>query len=214
MPSTTPKLGLTTWAASDPFSVSQLSTNWNLVDTFANAHASQHNAGGTDPLTVISASILTSGTLPLARLAMPGAKVFNNAVAAMTNITWTAVPFNSELYDFSTPMHDNVTNNSRVTSQVTGKYIISASISFTASNVAAPIRGIKFRLNGTTDIARVYGPGIQSATEVVDLSLTTVYNLAAGDYVECMGYQNSNGALNLLASSAYSPYMAVHWIAG
>lgn len=45
------------------------------------------------------------------------------------------------------------------------------------------------------------------------VTVSTVYQLAAGDYVELMGLQASGGSLNMLASSAYSPEFYAHWLA-
>jgi len=70
---------------------------------------------------------------------------------------------------------------------------------------ARPRKGTPTPLNPTGATAHWEGPHT--------CTIATVYQLAAGDYVELMGLQASGGSLNMLASSAYSPEFYAHWLA-
>jgi hypothetical protein len=64
-------------------------------------------------------------------------------------------------------------------------------------------------LNGTTIFAVSNGP--PSASVQADMTTVGVYALAAADYVEMCGNQDSGGALNMVASGNYSPEAAIFW---
>lgn len=121
-----------------------------------------------------------------------------------------ALTFDSERVDVGA-MHDTSTNTGRITVPTGGGgfYAIGGQIEF-ASN-ATGRRGIQIRLNGTTVIARQEEANLGANDH--PLTIATVYQLAAGDYLELMGYQNSGGNLNMQATSAYSPEFYAHWLA-
>lgn len=123
--------------------------------------------------------------------------------------SYQALTFNSERVDVGA-MHDTVTNTSRLTvpSGGGGFYEIGGCIEF-ASN-ATGRRGIQILLNGATVIAQHETANIGAFDHAV--TIATVYQLAAGDYVELLGKQASGGALNMLATSAYSPEFFAHWL--
>lgn len=140
----------------------------------------------------------------------PHCRVRNSANISHTSSgSYQALTFDTERVDVG-PMHDTTTNTGRLTvpSGGGGFYAIGGCIEF-ASN-ATGRRGVQVRLNGTTVITR-----IESSAFANDQAVTvgTVYQLAAGDYVELMGLQSSGGNLNMLASSAYSPEFWAHWLA-
>jgi hypothetical protein len=95
--------------------------------------------------------------------------------------TRTAMIFDVEDFDTDT-MHDNVTNNTRITFTHAGKYMVGGLIA-TDGNAYA---GGSIRVDGTTEIARaVVG---NAAGSVANGSFVqTIYNFTAGQYVELMG---------------------------
>ena len=109
-------------------------------------------------------------------------------------------------------MHDTVTNTSRLTVPAggAGLFAIGGCIEFAANSTGR--RGIQIRLNGTTVIVREETNNIGASNDH-PCTIYTEYQLAAGDYVELMGYQNSGGSLNMLATSAYSPEFFARWLA-
>jgi hypothetical protein len=134
-----------------------------------------------------------------------GALAYNSANLALTTATSTVITLNSERFDTDS-FHSTASNTSRLTvpTGMGGIYQITAQARFASNSTG--IRLILVRLNGTTTIAQ------QSMTAIsgneTDMVLSTVYNLAAGDYVELLAYQNSGGNLDLQATSA-SPVLAM-----
>lgn len=116
-----------------------------------------------------------------------GAKAIQNASTA-TSSSFALHPFQAEKFD-TDGYHDNVTNNSRMTipSGLAGKYLIGA----TVDQNAARDTTMYLRLNGSTIIAVGGGEGIVSTTGV---TVTTLYDFAAGDYIEVLSMSNGVGA--------------------
>lgn len=131
----------------------------------------------------------------------PSARVYHSVSQSIPNATVTVLAFNSERFD-TDGIHDTVTNNSRLTCKTAGKYLIIGNIHFAANATGA--RAIHIRLNGATFIAND-GRASASATDVNVLTISTLYQLNAGDYVELTVWQNSGGALNVLSSANFSP---------
>lgn len=140
----------------------------------------------------------------------PHCRVYNSAAISLTHNTDAALTFNSERYDVG-GCHSTASNTSRITIPAGegGKYLLTGHVEF-ASNATGD-RQLSFRLNGTTVLAaqRVGANG----SSVTILSLSTVYALAAGDYVELWALQSSGGALNATASGNYSPEFSAMWMA-
>lgn len=138
-----------------------------------------------------------------------GARVYNNANISIGNATNTILTFNSERWDTTAGIHSLVTNTSRLTCPIAGKYLIGGNVRWDAN--ATGVRDLQILLNNTTYIGRVY----MGATAAINYaqSIVTLYDLAAGDYVELRVYQNSGGALDVLYASAYSPEMWMQRIA-
>jgi len=116
----------------------------------------------------------------------------------INNNTWTVVTFDVEEFD-TDGLHDTVTNNSRLTAQITGKYIVACCLSF-ASN-ATGIRKLTIEKGSA---------GVQTSLNIVGMSGTfattpgsafmtvgAVTELAAGEYVELFGFQNSGAGLGI-----------------
>ena len=57
------------------------------------------------------------------------ARVYRNSAQSINDSTLTALAFNNEQYD-TDGLHDNATNNSRLTCVLAGKYAISAGVEF------------------------------------------------------------------------------------
>jgi hypothetical protein len=108
----------------------------------------------------------------------------------------TVVTFDAEQFD-TAGMHDNVTNNSRITIQTPGVYLIVGQASW-ATN-ASGRRDLSFKLNG--NFASGSGPWgtlskpANAGFDAANISQVAV--LAAADYVELSVFQSSGGALNL-----------------
>jgi hypothetical protein len=130
------------------------------------------------------------------RLGVDGARVQKAATQSISNTTFTAMTFTSEVYD-SGSYHDNATNTSRLTVPIAGKYLITGSIEYTAN--ATGIRAAGIRMDGTTYIASQSTASLGSVLATT-VNVSVVRDLAANAYVELMAYQSSGGALNTLAN--------------
>lgn len=133
--------------------------------------------------------------------AFRGAQVHTSANVSIPDSTSTAVAFNTEDYDTST-IHDNVTNNTRLTvpSGVT-KIRLSAGVKW--ANNATGRRSIVLNKNG----AAFQGQGAMTvdagASINHELNVTTgVIAVSAADYFEVIAFQDSGGALNVLSNES------------
>lgn len=104
-------------------------------------------------------------------------------------------------------MHDLLTDPNRLTILVPGTYIIGGLVAFDVSSVG--IRYLRVRLNGTTTLAKSQFTAF-GASGGAAFSVSTIYSLSAGDYLEMSAYQNSGGSLNVIAASPSQP---VFWAA-
>jgi hypothetical protein len=135
-----------------------------------------------------------------------GARIYNNgAVSHATSGAWQQVTFNSESFD-TDGCHSTVSNTSRLTCQTAGIYLVIGTVQWAASAVG--IRVLRLLLNGATAV----GYDQPGAIPVVQ-TVTGLYSLAAGDYVELSAYQNSGGALNMDANGVIAPSLMMVRIA-
>ncbi|KKK54194.1 hypothetical protein LCGC14_3087200, partial [marine sediment metagenome] len=129
---------------------------------------------------------------------------------AITTGTWTPITLDSERYDTDT-MHDTSSNTERLTATTAGKYIIVANCHFTAEATAGR-RGIRIFLNNTTPIASDLRVAINNASFNDELSISTIYELAATDYVEMEVFHDKGTDLNTFIAANSSPEFQMHKI--
>lgn len=147
---------------------------------------------------------------------VPAVRVYHNAAQSISNTTFTTLAFNSEATTgFDTEaMHDLVTNNSRITIVTPGVYLVGASVDFAANATGVRLVVLhRFASGGGGDTAIASVDGVTIGTvDDHSMSLVTAYAMAAGDYFTLQVWQNSGGALNVPASSAYSPEFWAVWV--
>lgn len=130
-----------------------------------------------------------------------GARAYNDANFNHDSTgNWKKLTFNSERWDTDS-IHSTSSNTGRLTAKTAGKYIIWGGIQWAAD--ANGRRHVDIYLNNTTTIARQteLNPTATAARQTI----TTIYDLAADDYVELRGWQNSGGNLSIEAQSNWSP---------
>jgi len=135
-----------------------------------------------------------------------GARVYKSAGQSIPNTTSTIVSFNSEDYDTDT-IHDNVTNNSRLTCKTAGKYIVFAGGRWASHNTG--LREFHLLKNGA------YAAYIIVATvpgSSMYMEITVILNLAVNDYMELRVYQNSGGALGFGGATIYQSQFSMQRI--
>ena len=120
-----------------------------------------------------------------------GCRVYQNADYSVADATvWVIHPFNSEQYDTDT-MHDNITNNSRITFTTAGIYLAIFQVKWAANVTGRRIMGM--RMNGATLIAFDERP--IPGNNTFNMTLPTLVEASATDYIEAILYQNSGAAL-------------------
>lgn len=96
--------------------------------------------------------------------------------ATNLSTTFASIAFNTENFDTDT-MHDNATNNSRITIKTAGKYHVGGQANTTANQAF----GLRLLVNGGSLIGRIF-QGNSGVTEGANIS--TIYNFAVNDYIE------------------------------
>lgn len=109
-------------------------------------------------------------------------RIYQTGATSLTT-SWVSIAFGAENFDTDT-MHDNVTNNTRITFTHAGKYCVGASIRIAGNTVA----GARIRLNGSTILA-TQKQGNSGDPEHVCVS--TIYSFSAADYIEIQGYAST-----------------------
>jgi hypothetical protein len=124
--------------------------------------------------------------------------VYHNAAQSIADASDTLLAFNSEYAD-SAALHDNSTNNSRITapSGQAGLYLVTAYIEFAAN--ATGIRALWIRANGTFTIAESRVSAASAG--VTRLNVAGIAVLAAGEFLDLVVRQTSTGALNVTATN-------------
>jgi hypothetical protein len=133
---------------------------------------------------------------------MQGARVYKATPQTLITGTLTPITFDLEHYD-SDNIHDNVTDNTRLTCKTAGTYLIGGCIAFAANATGARIVMVSFNGTGVylVDGRMSASPaGVESGVNV-----NCVYPLAINNYVELIAYQSSGGNLNVQSHQYYSP---------
>lgn len=151
-----------------------------------------------DPQEALRLSEYTNTIEP--QLMNEGARVYHNIDLAIPDVTVTNLVFNSERYDTDT-IHDPIGAPDKLTCRTAGKYYIALLASFYDNAVGS--RFWYIYLNRVTYIAR--GAQNQVAPGAAYMTISCVYDLAVGDYVEARVWQSSGAALSIKASASFSP---------
>jgi hypothetical protein len=133
-----------------------------------------------------------------------GCSAYRAADQTIANDTFTAITWDNEFYDTDT-IHSTSTNTSRFTIPAGqgGKYLLTSTIIW--ANNATGARQYAFYKNGSTLGNAAIFPSSTSAS-YSGQSGVLVVDLAAADYIEVFGYQNSGGNLALVGSSTSSRF--------
>ena len=159
----------------------------------------------------VGGSEVTNGSLGTGELshAIPAARVTRTSAQSIPDSLNTSLAFDQERYD-AAGVHDNATNNSRLTAPVTGIYAVTAQFTWGGS-AGAGSRFAGVMKNGSTLIARS-----QELAGDDDQNITTQVLLAAGDYVEVVVLQTSGSSLTVAANGVaqqFTPEFSMTWLA-
>jgi hypothetical protein len=128
----------------------------------------------------------------------PRVGAYRSGNQSITTSTDTAIQFNAESISDVGTMHDNVTNNTRVTALVAGLYLVIAQAAFAAH--ATGTRRLQIREDGSTLLStRIWHTPSGTTSEYMQVHC--LWDAAASGYVELMAWQNSGGNLNILGGA-------------
>lgn len=134
------------------------------------------------------------------QLTSPGFPVVGARIARTTDISIpnnfpTPISFSGGTADFNTGVYDDMSAPTRFTAPYAGKYLAFAQVTWSdASNVGR--RQLNTGMNSFTTIGSAstnLAPDGYKQTQTV----TSLFDMQIGDYVQFSAFQNSGGALNL-----------------
>lgn len=147
-----------------------------------------------DGLATLNANPISStSTRLLHRQASVRAK--QSAGTALTSGAYVALAFGAADQFDTDGLHDPVTNNSRLTASVTGKWMVTGGAQISADPATF---ALQIRKNGATEYA-VNTPRFGGAGGVV----SALVDLAAGDYVELLVFVDSPGISSLTGDRTF-----------
>jgi len=133
-------------------------------------------------------------------------KVTKTTDQSIPRIILTMVTWNSEEYD-TDGMHDNVTNNSRITFQTAGKYSILAQSEWGINS--GGFRFMDIMKNGVDSIARVR----DLADNASEHNISFVGEFVVGDYIQLEVFQDTGGNLDFESGAIIeNTYLEAHKI--
>jgi hypothetical protein len=107
---------------------------------------------------------------------------------SLTSNIETAFSFTDEVYD-TDGMHSNSVNPSRLTATTAGIYLLTGFASFLIADPDG-VRRLTILMNGTNRLVEK----AQGDTFWTGLTVLTVFHMAATDYVELLGFQDSGAS--------------------
>lgn len=129
-----------------------------------------------------------------------GCRAYNTANISIANNTVTALTFDTERFD---PYSMFALTGSQIVIVRTGRYNLGGVIEF--DDAAGGYRELCVRLNGTTNLVATNklpnGAGVANDK----MNVACDYEFVAGDFIELTVFQNSGGALNVIATGNSSP---------
>ena len=131
------------------------------------------------------------------------ARVNASTSLQVANDALTVVSFNNNRTITPASVHSTTTNPTRLTAPSSGMYVISGGVRWNSLSTGASRAVLGIRLNGGTDIV-TQTAGL-AGTFTLTQNVTTLYNLAATDYVELTVEQNSGSTGSLAVAANTSP---------
>lgn len=155
----------------------------------------------------------------------PVCKLVAQSAQSMADATAAALVFGAGSEEIDThSFHDETTNNTRITPTVAGVYWFDGEFfiaQMTQTGSAASALDFNFRKNGSTTIT----PGSRHSIGIITANPTSytwpAHSQNTGTYIECngttdyvemMGRQDSNGAVNTNLSSQFSSVFQCHFV--
>jgi hypothetical protein len=139
----------------------------------------------------------------------PNGRAYSSAATAVSNNTRTAITLNSERWDTGA-VHSTGSNTANMYAPTGegGKYLFGGHGEWAAFNTTG-IRQIELFQNAATIVAVQQVPGVNG---LQDQSVSTLWSMAAGDYMQLTGLQTSGVALFFNAVGAYASELWGMWL--
>lgn len=138
----------------------------------------------------------------------PSCRATQSSGTSLSDNTETTVAFNTEAWD-TDGMHDTVTNNSRITIQTAGVYVVTAGLAVTSSVSVGMYAAL--RVNGSTYIAKAQDATNGGSLGARFLGVHAVYSFAAADYIELRALQTNASPASRTTDTTYT-WMAAAWV--
>lgn len=123
--------------------------------------------------------------------------VFNTTAQSIPDVTPTILNFDSERFDTDT-MHDNVTNNSRITFTTAGTYAFGGDVKW-EGNSGGDFRLTRVLLNGTDEL--LYDCNRDASGEDDANTFSGIAAFSAADFIELEVEHDEGAALDVLAGA-------------
>lgn len=141
---------------------------------------------------------------------VPACRAYHNVNQLVTTGVPLALALNSERFD-SDGMHDNATNNSRITAKTAGVYLVTGGLFFPA--YAGGYRALQLRVNGGTIIGHTMQKGDSAGSYGYSLNASALWRFALNDYVEMVAAHDAAANQNAEVGSSYAPELSAVWVA-
>jgi hypothetical protein len=181
-----------------------LNNNFTYVDDKIGALSSLNTINKTNIVNAVNEVNTSLGTHKADKAPhpnIPKCRVHHNANQSILDSQLTVLNFNSERFDNDT-MHDNATNNSRITVKTAGKGVAYIALSFGSNSTG--IRSVNIRLNGTTILAQDLRQAVNGAATSFAFSCPP-YDFSVNDYLEVTVYHTGGVPIDIVSSAAFSP---------
>jgi hypothetical protein len=126
----------------------------------------------------------------------PACIVYNTTNQSIPNTTATMLAFNAERVD-NDGMHDNATNNTRITCRTAGTYVVTVSVIFAVS--ATGVRVLQVVHSTAGGVIWQSQNAVTAAANTTRLNAAGTIDLLVGEYIEAQVIQTSGGALDSVA---------------
>ena len=144
--------------------------------------------GTTGQVLTVASGVPSWATPASGAASFVGCKLTSSASPSIATATYVALAWNGEDFD-TDAFHDNTTNNTRITIPTgkAGKYQVTGLVE--GGNVAVGYMNTIIRKNGTTDELAF---AATNSTQYPSGLVSGILNLAVGDYLEVVVWQNSS----------------------
>jgi hypothetical protein len=138
--------------------------------------------------------------------APPSCRVWRTTAFSVPNSAATPIPFDGEVWD-TEGIHDPAVNPSRLTCKTAGTYLIVANCGL-ALAAGGSFRQYRLMVNGSNIALFTCAP---SGVHNCDATLTAMFALTVGQYVEFAVFHDAGAAL--LTAVSTSPTLTIHRLA-